>query len=398
MNWLFRNNRVVGWLLGLAGLLAAPRPAAAQAWQQALSSLTAPGTSGTCLAVASASDTDGNVFVVGYFAGTVQFGATPLVSVNQYTDMFVAKWAAATQQWAWATSGGGSYNDVASGVAVRGHEVLVTGNFTSNTNTPVTAVIAGTSLPGAGDIDVFLASYQDQGSTYAPNWAVSDGGSGGDTASGGLALAGNNLYVAGTYDRGGHAHFAGTSLGTSPSNDYRAYLAKYALASAGQRRPARPRLGHRPGHGLARAEPEPGGGERGQRVRGRGLSEFRGGVCRCRHRLSRVRRGQRHLSGQMRGCRGQCATRLGPGGAGPDKRAGRARGHALRRWRFQRLGRHCRQLPGRHGYLGGHQPDGGPGGRAVLWPATPTTALAWGRAGRWPPGLAPAGWIPGHWC
>ena len=238
MTFFHSIRRSAGLLLPVVGaLLAGAGHVQAQSWQLALSSVTQPGTSGICQALATATDADGNAFVVGSFSGTVRFGATQLVSVNQFSDMFVAKWSVATQNWAWAASGGGSYFDGANGVAVRGHEVFVTGQFISNDKTPITAVIAGVSLPGAGDQDVFVARYLDQGTTYANGWAVSSGGKGSDNASGGLARQDDNLYVSGVYDRNGNARFAGTTLPVPSPNygapDYGAYLAKYPVAGPG---------------------------------------------------------------------------------------------------------------------------------------------------------------------
>jgi hypothetical protein len=58
-----------------------------------------------------ANDGAGNVYVAGSFVGTVQLGATTLISTagsNRLpgNDAFVAKWSATTNTWVWALGGG----------------------------------------------------------------------------------------------------------------------------------------------------------------------------------------------------------------------------------------------------------------------------------------------------
>ncbi|MCC2548963.1 hypothetical protein LJY25_21135, partial [Hymenobacter sp. BT175] len=96
--------------LALALLPAARSLAQAPAWELALSgSSNPPGTTGISLATASAVDASGNVYITGFFTGTVSFGSTQLLNAGTgtSTDVFVAKWDATAQDFTWATSGGG---------------------------------------------------------------------------------------------------------------------------------------------------------------------------------------------------------------------------------------------------------------------------------------------------
>jgi len=181
---------------------------------------------GSSCVYASATDADGKLFVAGRFQGQIMFGKTLLTGAysSGSSDMFLAKWSPAANAWQWAVRGGGSDDDEATGLAVVGHEVYLAGTFTSNKS----CRIAGTDLPGAGNTDVFVAGYTDNGSSVTENWAVSLGGTGADDAAG-LAASASGVYVAGTY--GANATAAGVVLpGAQGTNDV--YLAKYTPAGA----------------------------------------------------------------------------------------------------------------------------------------------------------------------
>ncbi|SHJ46731.1 hypothetical protein SAMN02745146_3161, partial [Hymenobacter daecheongensis DSM 21074] len=106
-----RTRRLVaGHLLLLLTLLpwAAQAQTPAPAWQLALSgNNNQPGTGGTSITRATATDSRGNVFITGNFLGSVSFGGTRLTSAGS-NDVFVAKWDATAQAFTWATSGGGT--------------------------------------------------------------------------------------------------------------------------------------------------------------------------------------------------------------------------------------------------------------------------------------------------
>jgi len=70
----------------------------------------------------------GDTVVAGTFVGTAAFGGTTLVSAGG-TDLFLARWNAATTTWAWAVRAGGPDNEGVSSLAVVGNALYVTGCF-----------------------------------------------------------------------------------------------------------------------------------------------------------------------------------------------------------------------------------------------------------------------------
>jgi hypothetical protein len=155
---------------------------------------------------ALAADASGNLFVAGAFTGTVSFGPTTLTSAGQ-RDLFVAKYVPATNTWAWAQRGGGTQDDVAYGLAVRGNSVYLTGSLT-NTSTNSYQVTLGSGGPTPGPVavggasttfgtDVVVAKYTDQGTTGTLAWVQVAGGKGDDVGSG-IAVTSTGVYVTGT--------------------------------------------------------------------------------------------------------------------------------------------------------------------------------------------------------
>ncbi|MGI4823100.1 MAG: beta strand repeat-containing protein [Janthinobacterium lividum] len=170
-----------------AGVLAALDPATGT-----IQNLGVPLQGGTSTTRATATDAAGNVFVTGDFTGTVGFGSTVLVSAGG-SDIFVAKWNAATSTWAGATSAGGTSPDIGYGLAVSGGSVYVTGYFGGS------VAFGSTTLTSAGtnDLDVFVAKYTDAGTSLSAAAATSSGGPGNDVGYA-LAVSGGNVYVGGT--------------------------------------------------------------------------------------------------------------------------------------------------------------------------------------------------------
>lgn len=161
----------------------------------------------------------GDVFLAGYFTGTVGFGRTQLVARGG-RDIFLAKWNAATADWAWAVAAGGNNDDQALAIAVSGNNVYVTGNFYISTT------IAGQALAasvGNYSLDLFIAKYVDQGSSVANGWAISTGGNYTDAGSA-LVASGSTLYVAGFFV--GKATLGGQAV-TSTNNSTDMFVAKY---------------------------------------------------------------------------------------------------------------------------------------------------------------------------
>jgi hypothetical protein len=141
-------------------------------------------------------DVSGNVVVTGGFQLTVSFGGGNLVSAGG--DIFVAKYnSAGVHQW--SQRFGGTAGDSGLGVDVDGSgNVVVTGYMSGTAN------FGGGNLVGAGNTDIFVASYSPAG---IHRWSQRFGGAGSE---GGTAVAvdglGNVLvtgYFPGTIDFGG---------------------------------------------------------------------------------------------------------------------------------------------------------------------------------------------------
>jgi hypothetical protein len=189
-------------LLILASCLAlATAQAQTPSWQVATagSSTQANGTSQT---MATAVDASGNVFVTGYFAGSVTFGSTTLTSTGG-NDLFVAKWVPGTGigtgSWTWAQSGGGTGDDQGLGIAVSNTNIYVTGYLTNNTANAAGVTFGSTAVAGAtstSSSDLVLVRYTDNGTSATLGWTHVGGGTEADQGRG-VAVRGTNVYATG---------------------------------------------------------------------------------------------------------------------------------------------------------------------------------------------------------
>lgn len=144
------------------------------------------------MVTATAIDASGNVYVAGYFTGTVSFGATTLTSAGN-RDVFVAKWSRASAAFVWAQRAGGTGSDDATAVAVSGASVYVAGQFAG------TATFGGRGITSFGLNDAFTAKLTDGGTNGGWEWAVPLGGADSDQAYA-LAVSGTSVYVAGVFN------------------------------------------------------------------------------------------------------------------------------------------------------------------------------------------------------
>lgn len=134
----------------------------------------------------------GNVFVTGSFAATIQVDGTTLTSQGGL-DVFMARFSSAGIL-AWATRAGGVGSDVGSGIAVdESGRPYVTGSVGG------TATFGAQTLPGFGDNDVFVACL-DAGGTFS--WARHAGGSGDDRGSSIAVAPSGSAQVIGSYSTG----------------------------------------------------------------------------------------------------------------------------------------------------------------------------------------------------
>ncbi|WP_345125909.1 hypothetical protein [Hymenobacter antarcticus] len=153
---------------------------------------------------ATAIGPEGDVYLVGAFAGTPHFGQLVLNSTEkgQGLDAFVAKWSPASQQFVWAKRIGGTASDEAQAVAVYGGAVYVTGRFSSLHLRvgPLTLTNADTVASehrlDKETTDVFVTKLTDAGRTAAFIWAQRAGGAKDDTGLG-VAVNGAQVYLMG---------------------------------------------------------------------------------------------------------------------------------------------------------------------------------------------------------
>jgi hypothetical protein len=168
---------------------------------------------------ALATDASGNVYVTGYFFGTVDFGGGDMTSVGY--DAFLLKYNAnGVHQWSRQMSGA-SY-EMGQAIAVDGAgNVLVGGQFAA------TVDFGGGPITSAGGYDGFLAKYSPSGVHL---WSRGMGGTNLDTVKGLGVDAGGNPTVVGYF--AGTANFGGSNLTSAGSNDV--FVARYNAAGAHQ--------------------------------------------------------------------------------------------------------------------------------------------------------------------
>lgn len=208
---------------------ASPVPAA-PAWQTA-ASVSPTSYGGASGVTATATDASGNVFVAGYFAGTIRLGATTLVSTG-VSNAFIAKWSPASNQFVWAVAAGGpgtsSYTYI-NGLAVSGSNVYAAGAISGTTTAfgSITLTNAGPPLSQ----DVFVAKLTDTGTSGSFVWAQRAGGLNSDIVAA-MAVEGANIYLAGSFGNNIYstapstATFGSTVLANAGAGSADAFVAK----------------------------------------------------------------------------------------------------------------------------------------------------------------------------
>ena len=170
-------------------------------------------------------DAIGNVYVTGYFNGTVDFdpgsGTTNLTSAG-LSDVFFAKYNS-SGDLVWAKSVGGSATDVGRSIVLDASgNVYVTGDFAGTVDFDPGS--GTTNLTSAGGFDVFFAKYNTSGDLV---WAKSVGGSLSDDGRSIAVDASGNVHVTGFFN--GTADFdpgSGTTNLTS-GGSFDVFFAKY---------------------------------------------------------------------------------------------------------------------------------------------------------------------------
>lgn len=151
----------------------------------------------------TATDAQGNVYVVGTFGGRLLFGSQPLTSRLSNLDVFVVKYDA-VGNYQWAVSAGGDLPDYGLGLALDANgNVYLTGTYASP------AQFGAITLPApAGRTDVFVAKLDPAGNWL---WATTGGGTGEDNGAALAVDAAGALTVAGSFG-GTSATFGPTQL------------------------------------------------------------------------------------------------------------------------------------------------------------------------------------------
>ncbi len=164
-------------------------------------------------------DASGNVYVVGYFFGTVDFGGGPLTS-NGY-DIFLAKYTT-NGVHLWSKVLGGASSDMGQAIAVDpSGNVYVAGQFAA------TVDFGGGPLTSAGGFDGFLAKYTTNGGFV---WAKRVGGTSVDNVTGVGVDTNGNPTIVGYFQ--GTANFGGANLTSAGAADV--FVAHYTSAGVHQ--------------------------------------------------------------------------------------------------------------------------------------------------------------------
>ena len=169
---------------------------------------------------ATASDASGNVYLTGYFDGTVSFGGTILINNSGGVDMFIAKWNSTSGTFSWAQQAGGAGTLDAKAIAVNGANVYVGGAFSG------TVDIGSQSLTAANG-NAFITRLTDAGTSGIFAWTQRVGGNDANEATA-IAVTGTRVYVAGTFSS--VATFGSLSLISAGGKD--AFLTKVTDAGA----------------------------------------------------------------------------------------------------------------------------------------------------------------------
>ncbi len=168
---------------------------------------------------AVAVDGAGNVYLAGYFYGTVDFGGGALTSAGS-NDIFVASYTASGQH-RWSKRFGGTSSDYAYGLAVDGSgNLYLTGSFYTSIDFGGGAIAANGS-----STDLYLASFTSLG---AHRWSKGFGGTSSDYGYGVATDAGGNVYLTGYFYN--TLSFGGASLTSAGSFDV--FLASFTSAGA----------------------------------------------------------------------------------------------------------------------------------------------------------------------
>jgi hypothetical protein len=211
----FGNGPLSSSVIGIYdGFIAKYSPQGGLLWSRTF------GGAGNSSAKAVATDSQGNIIVVGSFSTTVNFGGVSLTALDPSNlgvgDMFVAKYSPAGSLL-WAQRFGGSLPDYATAVAVDGSDnIFFAGWFQSSDANFGGGII----LNASGNVNFAVAKLSSSGTTlWAKNW-------GGSLAQAyGLTVdPSGNVVVTGRFS--GTTDFGGGAI--NAAGQYTVFVAKYS--------------------------------------------------------------------------------------------------------------------------------------------------------------------------
>lgn len=165
-----------------------------------------------------ATDQTGNIFIIGYFEGSISLGSINLTSSGQ-KDIFIAKYNS-SGNISWAKKAGGIWDDYGRGIALDGNgNSYITGDFTGD------ATFENFTLNSGAGSDIFLAKYDALGNL---TWVNKAGGPVSGTAykvGFDIAIDGaGNSFITGEFT--GNAYFGSSNL-VSSGGSQDAFIAKF---------------------------------------------------------------------------------------------------------------------------------------------------------------------------
>ncbi|MCE3225590.1 MAG: hypothetical protein K0S32_141 [Bacteroidetes bacterium] len=185
------------------------------------------GSASNCQAHAIACDASSNIYLTGFYSGTIDFdpsASTSAATAVGASDMFVTKYNS-NGQLVFGFGVGGTGNDVGRAITVNSSGIYVTGGFTGTADfNPSAATNAFTST--SGSMDMFVAKYSVAG-TYV--WAFPITGTASDYSESICLDASGNVFVSGNFNSTGDFDpGAGTANLTPTGSSQDCFLAKYS--------------------------------------------------------------------------------------------------------------------------------------------------------------------------
>lgn len=153
-----------------------------------------------------ATDNSGNVYTIGSFTNTGNFGEGNNLTSQGGKDVFLAKYDS-NGNLQWVRKAGGTGDDSGVAIGISGNDIFVTGYF-SNNNFSLNSPSNNVYLNSSGGKDIFIAKYDVNGNLA---WARQAGGSGDDEAKdisvgySGITIVG---YFRGTAIFGANGYFS----------------------------------------------------------------------------------------------------------------------------------------------------------------------------------------------